>query len=987
MYNMLYVKSNYSLLSSLLTIDDIIDYNIKNNRTNAVICDDNMYGTMEFIKKCNLKKIKPIVGLEVSFDNYKILLYIKNYQGYLNLIKICTRVNDNSITIDDIIKYKDNLFILVPFDSLNFYLEHKDKFMDIYLGFSNKKEESEALVITKDIVYLKPCLYKRKEDSDYLKYLYLIRDGKTLNDNISYDTLNKELEVTDIINTYENIGLLNTLKIVDECNLEFPKPSLLLPIYECPKGVDSSIYLMSLAKAGLSKRLNNNVTKDYLDRLGYELNIINNMGFANYFLVVYDFIRYAKKKGILVGPGRGSAAGSLVAYSLGITEIDPLKYNLLFERFLNPERKTMPDIDTDIPDIYRDDIINYVTDKYGKKRVSGIVTFGTLAAKQVLRDVSRIFSVPLYKVDRLTSFIPVMSHKKLDEFYRENEKFRAYINSDEVLSKVYKIASIIEGFPRQIGTHAAGIVMCKKDLDEVIPLTKSDDMYLTGYSMNYLEELGLLKMDFLGIRNLTIIMNVMDMVYKTRGVKIEFNDIPLDDNEVYKLFANSDTSGIFQFESNGMRGFLRKLKPSSFDELSTAIALFRPGPAENIDLYIARKEGREKVIYQDKSLEPILKETYGIMIYQEQIMQVANIYAGYTLGEADILRRAISKKKVDVLKNEESKFISKAKALGHGENISKTIFASILKFAGYGFNKSHAVAYSLVAYKMAYLKVHYKLEFYANLLNNVIGASSKMQEYLREIRSHDLKVLKPDINKSTNRFVIDSNNIIFPFSTIKGVGTSVSSLVLRSRDKEFTDIYDAFSKLVRSGVTKKQLESLINADAFRNLGFNKKTLITNLDSLVNYGTLTIDLDESLVLKPEIIITNEFPNSVLLEQEEECFGFYISNHPVTTYKSKYQNIVSINCIGNYFNKIVNVMVMVEKVKAIKTKKNEDMAFITASDETGQVDFIFFPRVYKNNMDIKKGDICIFTGTVEKRYDELQLVVSKINYIRRENEEEE
>ena len=986
MYNMLYVKSNYSLLSSLLTIDDIIDYNIKNNRTNAIICDDNMYGTMEFIKKCNLKKIKPVVGLEVSFDNYKILLYIKNYQGYINLIKICTRVNDSSLTIDDIIKYKDNLFVLVPFDSLNFYLEHKDKFTDIYLGFSNKKEESEALVITKDIVYLKPCLYKRKEDSDYLKYLYLIRDGKTLNDNISYDTLNKELEVTDIINTYENIGLLNTLKIVDECNLEFPKPSLLLPIYECPKGVDSSIYLMSLAKAGLSKRLNNNVTKDYLDRLGYELNIINNMGFANYFLVVYDFIRYAKKKGILVGPGRGSAAGSLVAYSLGITEIDPLKYNLLFERFLNPERKTMPDIDTDIPDIYRDDIINYVTDKYGKKRVSGIVTFGTLAAKQVLRDVSRIFSVPLYKVDRLTSFIPVMSHKKLEEFYRENEKFRAYINSDEVLSKVYKIASIIEGFPRQIGTHAAGIVMCKKDLDEVIPLTKSDDMYLTGYSMNYLEELGLLKMDFLGIRNLTIIMNVMDMVYKTRGERIEFNDIPLDDNDVYKLFANSDTSGIFQFESNGMRGFLRKLKPSSFDELCTAIALFRPGPAENIDLYIARKEGREKVIYQDESLEPILKETYGIMIYQEQIMQVANIYAGYTLGEADILRRAISKKKVDVLKNEESKFISKAKELGHDENISKTIFSSILKFAGYGFNKSHAVAYSLVAYKMAYLKVHYKLEFYANLLNNVIGASSKMQEYLREIRSHDLKVLKPDINKSTNRFVIDGNNIIFPFSTIKGVGTSVSSLVLRSRDKEFTDIYDAFSKLVRGGVTKKQLESLIKADAFRNLGYNKKTLITNLDSLVNYGTLTIDLDESLVLKPEIIITNEFPNSVLLEQEEDCFGFYISNHPVTAYKSKYQNIISINNLSNYFNRIVNVMVMVEKVKAIKTKKNEDMAFITASDETGQVDFIFFPRVYKNNMDIKKGDICIFTGTVEKRYDELQLVVSKINYIRRENEEE-
>lgn len=986
MYNLLYVKSNYSLLSSLLTIDDIIDYNIKNNRNSAILCDDNMYGTMEFIKKCTAKKIKPVIGLEVSINNYKILLYIKNYQGYLNLIKICTLQNDNTLKIEDIIKYKDNLFILIPFNSKNFYLEYKDKFNDIYLGFSNKIEEEESLVITKNVVYLKPCLYKTKEDSDYLKYLYLIRDGKTLNDNITYDILDKSLEVSDIINTYDNIGLFNTLKIVDDCNLEFPKPSLLLPIYECPKGVDSSLYLMSLAKAGLSKRLNNNVTKAYLDRLSYELNIINEMGFANYFLVVYDFIKYAKKKGILVGPGRGSAAGSLVAYSLGITEIDPLQYNLLFERFLNPERKTMPDIDTDIPDIYRDDIINYVTNKYGKKRVSGIVTFATLAAKQVLRDVSRIFSVPLYKVDKLTSYIPVMSHKKLTDFFNENINFKEYINSDETLKKVYKVACILEGFPRQIGTHAAGIVMCKKDLDEVIPLTKNDDMYLTGYSMNYLEELGLLKMDFLGIRNLTIIMNCLDTVLKNKGIKIDFNNIPLDDKETYDLFTRSDTSGIFQFESSGMRNFLRKLKPSNFNDLVAAIALFRPGPAENIDLYIARKEGKEKVIYQDKSLEEVLKDTYGIMIYQEQIMQVAHIYAGYTLGEADILRRAISKKKVDVLKNEESKFLEKSKSLGHDEKTSKTIFASILKFAGYGFNKSHAVAYSLVAYKMAYLKVHYKLEFYANLLNNVIGAISKMQEYLREIRSHNLKVLKPDINKSFNKFIIHNNNIIFPFSTIKGVGTSVSSLILKARDKEFTNIYEAFSKLVRAGVTKKQLETLILSDCFRNLGYNKKTLITNLDSLINYGTLTIDLDESLVLKPEIIITNEFPNSILLEQEQACFGFYISNHPVTAYKSKYQNIVSINNIGNYFNRIVNIMVMVEKVKAIKTKKNEDMAFVTASDETASLDFILFPRVYKNNMDIKKGDICLFTGTVEKRYDELQLVVSKVEYIRRENEEE-
>ena len=987
MYNLLYVKSYYSLLGSLLSIDDIINYNLMMNKNSAVLCDDNMYGVMEFIKKCESHNLKPVIGLEITLNNYKILTFARNYEGYLNLIKICTYQNDKSLNIDKLLQHKDNLFFLIPYSSLDFYKNYKETIPSMYLGFSNKKEEEEALLITKDVVYLKLCLYKNKKDSDYLKYLYLINDGKTINDNISYDIDNKELNTQDVINTYDNIGLLNTIKIVDECNLHFPTSTLLLPLYECPNNMDSSTYLVALSKAGLSKRLNNNVPKSYLERLFYELEIINKMGFANYFLVVYDFIRYAKKKNILVGPGRGSAAGSLVAYSLGITEIDPLKYNLLFERFLNPERKTMPDIDTDIPDIYRDDIINYVTNKYGKKKVAGIVTFSTLAAKQVLRDIGRVLNIPLYKIDRLTSFLPAMSHKKLEEFFNENINFKEYILGDESLKRAYKIASKLEGFPRQIGTHAAGIVMCKVDLDEVIPLTKNDDMYLTGYSMNYLEELGLLKMDFLGIRNLTIIMNVMEMIQKNKNIKINFNNIPLDDNEVYKLFARGDTSGIFQFESSGMRNFLRKLKPTNFNDLVAAIALFRPGPAENIDLYIARKEGREQIIYQDASLEPILKDTYGIMIYQEQIMLVASIYAGYSLGEADILRRAISKKKVDVLKNEESKFLEKASKLGHDINTSKTIFSSILKFAGYGFNKSHAVAYSLVAYKMAYLKVHYKLEFYANLLTNVISSSTKLKEYLNEIRSHNLKVLKPDINLSTNKFVVIDNNIIFPFSTIKGVGLSVSSSILKAREEgAFINIYDAFSRLVRSGVTKKQLETLILAGVFSSFNYNKRTLITNLDNLYNYGELTIDLDESLVLKPEIVITQEFKESDLLDQEIDCFGFYISNHPVTSYRSKYQNAIKIIDLGKYFNRITNVIVMVDKIKAIKTKKNEDMAFITASDETGTMDFIFFPRIYKSNMNIAKGDIYMFTGTVEKRYNELQLVVSKVMPIRRNDEEE-
>ena len=986
MYEMLYVKSNYSLLSSLLTLDDIINYSLNNKKSVAILCDDNMYGTIEFIKKCKEKKLKPVIGLEITLDEKKLLIFIKNYNGYLNAIKLCTFQNDKSLTLDDIYKHKDNLIFVIPYEGFKLFECLKDEIDDIYLGYSNKKEELDALVITKKVVYLKLCLYKNKEDSEYLKYLYLIRDGKTLNDNISYDILDKEIYVNDIVNTYENVGLLNSVNITNECNLEFPKSELLLPVYECPNGLLASSYIVSLAKAGLSKRLNNNVSKEYSDRLMYELNIINKMGFSNYFLVVYDFIKYAKKKSILVGPGRGSAAGSLVAYSLGITEIDPLKYNLLFERFLNPERATMPDIDTDIPDVYRDDIINYVTNKYGKKRVSGIVTFSTLAAKQVLRDICRIFSVPLYKVDKLISFIPLMSHKKLDEFFSENILFKEYVLNDSILTRVYKVALILEGFPRQIGTHAAGVVMCRKDLDEVIPLTKNDDMYLTGYSMNYLEELGLLKMDFLGIKNLTIIMNVIDTVLKYRNIKVDFNNIPLEDNNVYSLFSIGDTSGIFQFESSGMRNFLRKLKPSNFNDLVAAIALFRPGPASNIDLYIARKEGNVDINYQDSSLEPILKDTYGIMIYQEQIMQVASVYAGYSLGEADILRRAISKKKVDVLKNEEKKFLDKAISLGRNMDVSKSIFDDILKFAGYGFNKSHAVAYSLVAYKMAYLKVYYKLEFYVNLLNNAIGSVSKLEEYLREVRSHNLTILKPDINKSSDKFVIDKDCIIFPFSTIKGIGSSVSKIILSSRSREFTDIYDAFSNLIRGGVTKKQLESLILTGCFRNMGYNKKTLIINLDSLVNYGTLTIDLNESLVLKPEIMEVNEFPDNTLLEQEQIYFGFYISNHPVTSYKNKYNNVININKLNNFFNKSVNVLVMVEKIKIIKTKKNEDMAFITASDESSTIDFIFFPKVFKLYSNISKGDICVFSGTVEKRYDELQLIVNKVYYVRRNNEEE-
>mgnify|MGYP000205694312 CR=1 FL=1 len=958
---MLYVKSYYSLLSSLLSVDDIIDLNIRNGNNYAVICDNTMYGTMEFIKKCKQKGIKPVIGLELVIEDKVILCYAKDYDGYLNLVKLSTKANTSKVELTDIKTYQESLIIVIPYS--NRELLELITTPLVYLGYKDEQEKNKALEITKRVVFLKECLYKEKKDANYLKYLYLIRDGKSIYDEVSYDLLDKEF-----------INDRTCLEIVRDCNVTFPKASLLLPIYDCPNNLDADTYLRELAIKGLTRRLRGNVLKDYSDRLIYELSIIKKMGFSNYFLVVYDFILYAKKNNILVGPGRGSAAGSLVAYSLGITEIDPLKYDLLFERFLNPERVSMPDIDTDLPDIYREDVINYVREKYGDKKVAGIVTFSTMSAKQVLRDVARVLKIPNYKIDRLNSFIPPMGKERLDYYYQHDRLFKSEIDNDKDLKETYLIASRLEGFPRQIGTHAAGIVMCQKNLDEVLPLTKSDDMYLTSYSMNYLEELGLLKMDFLGIKNLTLIMNILKDIEENLHIKIPFYDIPLDDSKCYQLFTKAFTTGIFQFESSGMRKFLRELKPNNFEDIVAAIALFRPGPAANIDTYIKRKEGREKVTYLDNSLEPILKKTYGIMIYQEQVMQTVSYYAGYSLGEADILRRAISKKKKDVLIEEEERFLRKAKALGKDENISKELFAQILKFAGYGFNRSHAVAYSMVAYKMAYLKVHYPLYFYTNLLSNVIGVESKLNEYVREVRSVKIKIVKPDINLSTSMFRVVDGKILFPFSTIKGIGVSVCKTIVKARCEEFTDIFMAIRSLVVAGITKKQLETLILADTFRNFNYNKKTLITNLDSLYNYGELVKDLDPSLVLIPDIEIVDEYDNYLLLEQEKELFGFYISNHPATSYKTN-TNAISLENLDKYFDKLVTTIVLVENIKEITTKKGDKMAFVSCSDETGSVDYTFFPKIW-NNINIKKGNLYKIVGRVEKRYNQIQIIVNGV-----------
>lgn len=985
MYIPLFNKSNYSLLSSLLKIDDLISYAQESNISSIAISDINMYGTMEFIQKCQKQNIKPIIGLHVILENFSIVLYAKDYDGYKSLIKLSSIQNERQVSLEELTTYNKNVIAILPFEERENYKNLTETYTELYIGYTNKKEMTESLLQTTNIVFFRENLYLTKNDEETLPYLYRIRDGKTISDETTYETANHELKIKNILELSDNNGLLNTMKIADSCNLEFPPSKLLLPIYDCD---DPSKYLFELCKVGLTKRLNGNVPDNYKQRLSHELNIINEMGFPNYFLVVYDFIKFAKKNKILVGPGRGSAAGSLVAYSLGITDIDPIEYDLLFERFLNPERKTMPDIDTDFPDNRRGEVIDYVIEKYGKRRVCGIVTFGTMGAKQVLRDVARVLNIPIYKVDGLCKFIPGFTKDKLKDFYNNNRSFKARIDSDTALTDMFEIACKLEGFPRHTSSHAAGIVMSQVDLDEVIPLTTGDGMYLTGYTMEYLEDLGLLKMDFLGLKNLTIIDNILTDIKNQTGEVIDFNKIPLDDKETLKIFETANTSGIFQFESPGMRNFLRRFKPNTFEDIFAAIALFRPGAAINIDSYIRRKHHEEKITYLDDCLEPILKDTYGILIYQEQIIQLANIYAGYSLGEADILRRAMSKKKVDLLKNEEDKFIEKSLKKGHTYEQAKKIFDLVLNFAGYGFNRSHSVAYSLIAYKMAYLKTHYKTIFFANLLTNVIGSESKTHEYIMEAKANQIEVVKPTINKSSSRYIVENNQIIYPISNIKSIGSVVSDTIKKARSVGiFTDIYDCFSRLYIEGLGKKNLETLIMADVFKEFNFNRATLIYNLDSLFNYAELTKDIDPSLVMKPDIEIQPEYENTYLLEKEKEVFGFYLSTHPTTMYKKDNPYCIPLNSVDKYFNKKVDTLVLVDKIKIINTKKGDKMAFITGSDETSTMEFTLFPKIYNEYITLEKGDLIKIRGNVERRLDQLQIIVEKIKFLNKGEESNE
>lgn len=974
-YTALQVKSSYSLLKSLNNIKKLISHAKLLGYTSLAITDENnLFGIPEFYQECKKNNIKPILGIEITIEDTKILLYATNNNGYHNLIKLSTIISEKTITKEDLVNHKDDLIMIMP---LKYYDEEiYNIYSKKYIGYSNFKEKKSINFQNK--VFINNVSYLNPDDHQYLDYLYMIKNGKTLGEYELNTHQNQFLLPIDKLNQIcDKEDIENSNIIATSCNVTIEYTKNLLPIYDATK--DAYQYLSYLCQKGLNRRLNNSVPEVYTKRLEYELNIINKMNFCNYFLIVWDYVKYAKKENILVGPGRGSAAGSLVSYTLGITDIDPIKYNLLFERFLNPERVTMPDIDVDFDSQKRQEVINYVTNKYGTKKVAGIITFDTLASKQVIRDVGRVMKISLSDIDAICN---ELSKSGLIESYKQNIKLRRIIDNSTILKKLYKIAVHLEGLPRNIGIHASGIVMSNVNLDEVIPLYKnSRGIYTTAYSMNYLEPLGLLKMDFLGISNLTLIDEVLTNIRNQEHLNITLSNIPLDDKKTLQIFNDAQTDGIFQFESSGMKRFLQKLKVSSFDDLIAALALYRPGSMDYIDNYIRRKEGKEKIEYYDDSLEKILKPTYGIIIYQEQILEIARTLAGYTLGEADILRRAISKKKESILLAEKPKFINKSIEKGYSKELAEKIYNLILKFANYGFNKSHSVGYATVAYKMAFLKTYFFKYFEIATLNNVIGNELKTNIYISEIKQHNIKLLPPDINKSDDKYKIEGDCIRCPLSIIKNVASSISKEIISSRKlspyKSFVD----FVKINYStSINKKVLISLIKAGCFSNLGYNEPTLINNIDNVINYAELSKDAGMLELSPPKLIIYDDYSKEELLTNQVSIFGFYLSEHPTNIYRNL--NDIETRKIPHYYDKNISLILLVERIKEITTKKNDTMAFVTASDEFGQISLTLFPKIYKQYSDISKGDIIRIRGLVEKRFDKYQVIVNNLKILKKQ-----
>ena len=1062
----LHVHSEYSLLDGANRIKDL-PVRAKELGMKAIALTDHgvMFGAVNFFKECKKNDIKPIIGCEVyvaprsrfskesnlDSEYSHLILLVKNKTGYQNLIKLVSLSFTEGfyykprIDLEILEKYSEGLICLSAClaGSINqailrddiekakeIALWHKRVFKDdYYLEVQNNGLRKQVLVNQKlvelskeldiPLVATNDAHYLKKEDSYNHEVLLCIQTGKKMNDEDRMRFETEEFYIKspeEMADYFSNIpeAIENTVKIAEKCNFEFEFGVTKLPNYDVPEEFKThQEYFRKLCYDGMKKRYGENPDKSIMDRLEYEISVIEKMGYVDYYLIVWDYINYAKTVGIPVGPGRGSGAGSIAAYAIGITDIDPIKYTLLFERFLNPERVSMPDFDVDFCYERRQEVIDYVNRKYGEDHVSQIITFGTMSARSVIRDVARVLDVPYSEADRIAKMIPMELHITIKKALEENRELNELYESDEEVKKLIDISMGLEGLPRNASMHACGIVITKDPVDTYVPLYTNEGTAMAQYTMTLLEELGLLKMDFLGLRTLTVIEDAKKLVKENRGIDVEF-DKDMSDPNVYKLWQEGKTYGIFQFESAGMTNFMKELKPDCLEDIIAGVSLYRPGPMDQIPRYIKNKKDPEHAEYTHPSLEPILNVTYGCMVYQEQVMQIVRELAGYSLGRADLVRRAMGKKKLDVMAKEREIFIhgqtdENGNVIvpgcvrnGIDEKSANKIFDEMAEFAKYAFNKSHAAAYAVVSYRTAYLKAYYKEELMAATLNSFLGNLDKVPIYIEECKKLQIEILKPDINESDVKFTVKNGKIRFGLGSIKNVGNAVNAIVdERKRNGQFKSFEDFCERIQKESVNKKCIESLIRAGAFDNMEHTRRTLLesfeTILDTISDGNRKTMENQVSMFdisentnineIKYNYTIREEFSEKELLSMEKEMIGFYISGHPLEKYREqieKTSNINSIQLSGEDLEQgmelkdgqFVKYIGIVTSIKKKYTKNNTIMAFVTIEDLYGTAEIIVFDSVYSKASNILIEDsIVLVEGRISIREDEASTIVAR------------
>jgi DNA polymerase-3 subunit alpha len=1058
----LHLHSQFSILDGAIKIDELVE-KAKELEMPAVAVTDhgNMFASYLLYTACKEAGIKPIIGQEFyvakgsRFErrrdddgekgSYHLVLLAQNEKGLLNLMKLSSLGYTEGfyykprIDKELLEKYNEGLIALsaciqgeIPslylrgreedainsakwFKELfgeNFYLELQ------YHGLREQERANRFLIelskkLDIELVATNDAHYLRKEDWEAHDVLLCLQTGKKLSDEKRMRFPTKEFyfkDAVEMMNVFREVpqAIFNTLKIaekIEDTLAPFEPRGYLLPKYTVPEGYTYDSYLRELAEKGLEKRfeelgiVDGETKEKYRSRLNYELEVIKKMGFSAYFLIVWDFINWAKKNNIPVGPGRGSAAGSLVAYAIGITNIDPIRFNLLFERFLNPERTNMPDIDVDICQEGRDRVIDYVRKKYGEDKVCQIITFGTLKPRMVVRDVGRVLGFSAKEVDKLAKLIPTDA-KSIEDAISRAPEIKELMEKDENVKKLVEIAQKLQGLARQTSVHAAGVVIAPDTLTNYIPLAKSKEGDITTqYDMNQIEALGLLKMDFLGLKTLTIIDKTVKLIERIHKVKIDPYNLPLNDEKTYKLLQEGNTVGVFQLESAGMRNLMRRLKPTTFEDIIALVALYRPGPLNSgmAESYIRRKHGKESVDYIFPELKPILEETYGLFIYQEQIMQIANVLAGYTLGEADELRRAMGKKKKEIMEAHRSKFINNAVERGYPAEKVKKLFEDIAKFAEYGFNKSHSAAYAYLAYVTAYLKAHYPKELMAVMMSLDYAKADEIVKLIKDCKDNGIPVYPPDINKSKALFEIEGDGIRFGLAGIKGVGEKAAVHIVEVREKKgkFKDIYDFCEKVDLKIVNKKVLEALIKAGAFDSTGIPRSANLQvlsdamataqSIQKTLSMGQMSLFGEMTKVVKKEIPKIPEWPQRIKLEYERQAIGFYLSGHPLLDYKDfipfafnstsekeDWEDDTEVRLVGAIIDS-----------KTKRTQRGELWANIEILDLDGTMRVLVFPNLYKECSEfLNEGIIVVVEGTVREEEEEKVVIAKKVSPLDRE-----